>query len=164
MRLNNRSKTPIIRFFFTLATVLMIIGSIMAFFHISNLPVLGAFASYGLIVAGLFLHAILYLRGRPIFEYDSDGEALNFKNYSTISFLKKESRDEFPKYKLLSYEVVNAIIFQRLYIYIASKKNHSITLKYDISYLSTKEIRDLKSSLNRVLKQNKENQNSQEND
>lgn len=163
MRLNNRSKTPIIRFFFTLATVIIVIGSIMAFFHISNIPVLGALSSYGLIVFGLFLHAILYLRGRPIFEYDSDGEALNFKNYSTISFLKKESRDEFPKYKLLSYEVVNAILFKRLYIYISSKKSHSITLKYDISYLSTKEIRDLKSSLNRVLKQNKENQNSQEN-
>lgn len=157
MRLNNRNRIPVIRFFFTLATVFIVIGFIMSFFHIINLPVFGALGSYGLIAVGVFLHALLFVRGRPVFEYDSDGEALNFKNYSTIPFLKKESRDEFPKYKLRSYEVVNAIIFKTLYVYISSKKNHKIALKYDISYLSTKEIRDLKSSLNRVLKQNKEN-------
>lgn len=157
MRLNNRSRTPIYQFFFTLATVMIVIGSIMSFFHIINLPVLRNIFSYGLVVLGLILHAILFIRGRQIFEYDSDGEALNFKNYNIISFLGKEAKDEFPKYKLRSYEVVNAIIFKRLYIYISSKKNNKIALKYDISYLTSREIRDLKNSLNRVLKQNKEN-------
>lgn len=157
MRLNNRNKAPFYQFLFTLATVMIVIGSIMSFFHIINLPVLRNIFSYGLVVLGLILHAILFIRGRQIFEYDSDGEALNFKNYNIISFLGKEAKDEFPKYKLLSYEVVNAIIFNRLYIYISSKKNNKIALKYDISYLTSREIRDLKNSLNRVLKQNKEN-------
>lgn len=154
MRLNNRSKAPFYQFLFTLATVMVIIGVIMSFFHIINLPVLRNMFSYGLIVLGLILHAVLFIRGRQIFEYDSDGEALNFKNYNIISFLGKEAKDEFPKYKLRSYEVVNAIIFKRLYIYISSKKNNKITLKYDISYLTSQEIRDLKTSLNKVVKEN----------
>lgn len=157
MRLNNRNKASFYQFLFTLATVMTIIGIIMSFFHIINLPVLRNIFSYGLVVLGLILHAILFIRGRQIFEYDSDGEALNFKNYNIISFFGKEAKDEFPKYKLRSYEVVNAIIFKRLYIYISSKKNNKIALKYDISYLTSREIRDLKNSLNRVLKQNKEN-------
>ena len=102
---------------------------------------------------------ILFLvRGRQIFEYDSDGEAVNFKNRNIIPFLSKEIRDEFPKYKILSYEVVNAIIFKRLYIKIKSKKEqrHAIILKYDISYLTDKEIKDLKFSLKKIIKANKE--------
>ena len=89
-------------------------------------------------------------RGRQIFEYDSDGEAVNFKNRNIIPFLSKEIRDEFPKYKILSYEVVNAIVFKKLYIKIKSKKEHIAVLKYDISYLTDKEIKDLKFSLKKL--------------
>lgn len=52
---------------------------------------------------------------------------------------------------------MNAIFFKRLYITISSKKQSTTTLKYEISYLTTKEIRDLKISLNKVLKVNREN-------
>ena len=105
-------------------------------------------------VSGL---VIIFLRGRQIFEYDSDGEALNFKNHSIIPFLGKEAKDEFPKYKLVSFEIVNALIFKRLYIKITSKKHKESILKYDISYLTGSEIRDLKLSLQRTIKANKEN-------
>ena len=37
-----------------------------------------------------------------------------------------------------------------------SVKSHSTILKYDISYLTRKEIHDLKLSLSRVIKANKE--------
>lgn len=154
MRLNNRKKAPIYQFLFTLATLLLLAGLAMSFLTVIQLPVFGKLTSYGLIVIGLAMHIIIYLRGRQIFEYDSDGEALNFKNYSTLPFLIKESRDEFPKYKLQSYEVVNAIFFKKLYIKISSKKKHHSTLSYDISYLSSQEIRDLKISLNKVVKEN----------
>ena len=100
---------------------------------------------------------ILFLvRGRQIFEYDSDGESVNFKNRNIIPFLSKEIRDEFPKYKILSYEVVNAIVFKKLYIKIKSKKEHIAVLKYDISYLTDKEIKDLKFSLKKIIKANRE--------
>lgn len=110
-----------------------------------------------LLIIPILMIFVYYLRGKQIFEYDSDGEALNFKNRNIIPILDKSASDEFPKYKLQKYEVFNAIIFKRLYITISSKKNHSTTLKYDVSYLTNKEIRDLKFSLNKVVKQNKEN-------
>ena len=97
------------------------------------------------------------MRGRQIFEYDSDGEALNFKNKNVVLFLDKPLSDEFPKYKLKSYEIVNALIFKRLYVTISSKKSNAIILKYDVSYLSKKELNDLKLSLSKVTKNNKTN-------
>lgn len=102
------------------------------------------------------MYTIIFLKGKQIFEYDSDGEALNFKNYSIISFFGKESRDEFPKYKLISYDILNAILFNRLYIKINSKKKRESILKYDISYLSSKEIKDLRLSLNKIVRENKQ--------
>ena len=74
-----------------------------------------------------------------------------------MAIFGRDISDEFPKYKLKKYEVVNAIFFKRLYITISSKKQSTTTLKYEISYLTTKEIRDLKISLNKVLKVNREN-------
>jgi hypothetical protein len=35
------------------------------------------------------------VRGRQIFEYDSDGEAVNFKNRNIIPFLSKEPKRSF---------------------------------------------------------------------
>jgi hypothetical protein len=46
-----------------------------------------------------------FIRGRQIFEYDSDGEAVNFKNRNIIPFLTNEARDEFPKYKIISLKL-----------------------------------------------------------
>ncbi|MNT43425.1 hypothetical protein D3C72_1798960 [compost metagenome] len=100
----------------------------------------------------------LYFSGKPIFEYDSDGEALNFRNSHILYLLSKnDAKDEFPKYKLLKFSVFNAFIFKRLYIYISSKKSNVLILKYDISYLNNKQIKDLKFSLNKVTKANQEN-------
>lgn len=112
--------------------------------------------AYFLLIIPILLGVIFYLRGRQIFEYDSDGEALNFKNRNVVLFLDKPLSDEFPKYKLLEYDIVNAIILRRLYITISSKKNANLVLKYDISYLTKKEINDLKVSLSKVIRVNRE--------
>ena len=157
MRLTNKNKAPLYNFTLTFATLCLIIGCMMSFLNIIKLPVFGKMASTSLILLGGAIYIILYLRGRQIFEYDSDGEALNFRNYSIIPFLGREARDEFPKYKLVSFEVVNALLFKRLYIKITSKKHKESILKYDISYLTGSEIRDLKLSLQRTIKANKEN-------
>ena len=157
MRLSNKNKAPLYNFTLTFATLCLIIGCMMSFLNIIKLPVFGKMASTSLILLGGAIYIILYLRGRQIFEYDSDGEALNFRNYSIIPFLGREARDEFPKYKLVSFEVVNALLFKRLYIKITSKKHKESILKYDISYLTGSEIRDLKLSLQRTIKANKEN-------
>ncbi len=156
MRLNNRSRKGFYEFLVTFLLMAMFFGVIAFFLERYKLNIIGEWLSLLFIIIPILLLVIFYLRGKQIFEYDSDGEALNFKNSNVIIFLGKSLSDEFPKYKLLSYEIVNAVILKRLFITISSKKSHSVILKYDISYLTRKEVKDLKLSLSRVIKQNKE--------
>ncbi|AZB22336.1 hypothetical protein EG338_09775 [Kaistella haifensis] len=159
MRLSNRNKAGYFQFLSTLVTVGLFLGIFLFFLERYRYHYLG-WSEFLLIIIPILGILIFYLRGRQIFEYDSDGEALNFKNRNVVLFLDKALSDEFPKYKLKNYEVLNAIILKKLYITISSKKNHSIILKYDISYLTKKELNDLKMSLSKVIKTNKERENN----
>ena len=157
MRLSNRSRIPIYNFVLTLINVLIVIGLAGFILEKTRLAMFGN-ESILFVLLPVVLLILFLVRGRQIFEYDSDGEAVNFKNRNIIPFLSKEIRDEFPKYKILSYEVVNAIFFKKLFVKIKSRKDHhqAIILKYDISYLTDKEIKDLKFSLKKIIKANKE--------
>ncbi|GAB1347284.1 hypothetical protein [Cloacibacterium normanense] len=157
MRLSNRSRIPIYNFVLTLINVLIVIGLAGFVLEKTRLAMFGN-ESVLFVLLPVVLLILFLVRGRQIFEYDSDGEAVNFKNRNIIPFLSKEIRDEFPKYKILSYEVVNAIFFKKLFVKIKSRKEHhqAIILKYDISYLTDKEIKDLKFSLKKIIKANKE--------
>ena len=157
MRLSNRSRIPIYNFVLTLINVLSVIGLAGFILEKTRLAMFGN-ESILFVLLPVVLLILFLVRGRQIFEYDSDGEAVNFKNRNIIPFLSKEIRDEFPKYKILSYEVVNAIFFKKLFVKIKSRKEHhqAIILKYDISYLTDKEIKDLKFSLKKIIKANKE--------
>ena len=157
MRLSNRSRIPIYNFVLTLINVLIVIGLAGFILEKTRLAMFGN-ESILFILLPVVLLILFLVRGRQIFEYDSDGGAVNFKNRNIIPFLSKEIRDEFPKYKILSYEVVNAFLFKKLYVKIKSRKEHhqAIILKYDISYLTNKEIKDLKFSLKKIIKANKE--------
>ena len=157
MRLSNRSRIPIYNFVLTLINVLIVIGLAGFILEKTRLAMFGN-ESVLFVLLPVALLILFLVRGRQIFEYDSDGEAVNFKNRNIIPFLSKEIRDEFPKYKILSYEVVNAFLFKKLYVKIKSRKEHhqAIILKYDISYLTDKEIKDLKFSLKKIIKANKE--------
>jgi hypothetical protein len=157
MRLSNRSRIPIYNFVLTLINVLILIGLAGFILEKTRLAMFGN-ESILFVLLPVVLLILFLVRGRQIFEYDSDGEAVNFKNRNIIPFLSKEIRDEFPKYKILSYEVVNAIFFKKLFVKIKSRKEHhqAIILKYDISYLTDKEIKDLKFSLKKIIKANRE--------
>ena len=156
MRLSNKHKSGLYNFVNTVL-IMCFIGGITAFIvEHYRLNILG-WERYLLLIVPVLLLLIYYVRGRQIFEYDSDGEALNFKNRNIVKFLEKPISDEFPKYKLKKFEVLNGLFFKRLYITISSKKAKSIILKYDISYLTKKELQDLKYSLSKVVKENKEN-------
>lgn len=156
MRLNNRNKANFYQFLATAVFMIAIGGIFLFLLEKLNFNFLGS-TEYLLLVIPLFLLFIFYIRGRQIFEYDSDGEALNFKNRNVILFLDKALNDEFPKYKLLKYEIVDLKIIKKLFITISSKKNTSIILKYDISYLTRKELNDLKFSLSKTIKNNMDN-------
>lgn len=155
MRLNNRNKQGRYNFLGTLFLLAFLFGVIAFTLEKYRFDILGSESVFLIIVPTIFL-CIFYVRGRQIFIYDSDGEALNFKNRNVLMFFDKPISDEFPKYKLMSYEIINAVIFKRLFITISSKKNHPIILKYDVSYLTKKELNDLKISLSKVIKTNQE--------
>ncbi|WP_332021977.1 hypothetical protein [Kaistella sp.] len=156
MRLNNRNKAGFYNFISTTILLIFVLGCGAFFMELFKFDFLGRGTTALLIIVPSIFGLIFYLRGRQIFEYDSDGEALNFKNRNVL-FYEKAISDEFPKYKLISYEIIDALIFRKLYVNISSKKNKIITLKYDVSYLSKKELKDLKFSLSKVIKENKEN-------
>ena len=154
MRLSNRNKAPYYNFLLTLINVIIVLGIFAFILEKTRLAMFGGEEVLFLIIPFCLL-LLFILRGRQIFEYDSDGEAVNFKNRHILPFLGNEARDEFPKYKIISFEIVNALIFRKLYVKIKSKKDHSaIVLKYDISYLSGREIKDLKMSLKKIVKAN----------
>lgn len=155
MRLSNRKKTSVYSFINSLL-IMFLIGGVGAYFlEEYKFNVLGK-ESLLLIIVPVFVIILFHIIGRQIFEYDSDGEALHFRNRNIIPFLQKPLSDEFPKYKLLKFEIINLFIIKRLYITISSKNSGSTILKYEISYLTRKEVNDLKFSLQKVVKTNNE--------
>ena len=155
MRLNNRNKAGFYNFISTSILLIFVLGCGAFILELFKFDMLNESVSTLLLIIPGFFGLIFYLRGRQIFEYDSEGEALHFKNRNVLSY-EKPINDEFPKYKMISYEVIDALIFTRLYVNLSSKKNKVITLKYDVSYLNKKELKDLKTSLSKVIKENKE--------
>lgn len=155
MRLSNRNKTPVYSFINSLLIMFLIGGFGAYFLEEHKFNILGK-ESLLLIIVPVIIMILFYVSGRQIFEYDSDGEALHFRNRNIIPFLQKPLSDEFPKYKLQKFEIINLFIIKRLYITISSKNNGSTMLKYEISYLTRKEVTDLRFSLQKVVKTNNE--------
>ena len=159
MRLSNRNRIPVFSFIYSLVGIIFILGVIAYILEINKFDIFGN-KVWILLAIPLMLFLLLYFIGRPVFEYDSDGETLNFRNSHILYLLtKKNAKDEFPKYKLLKFNIVNVLFFKRLYVYISSKKSHVIILKYDVTFLSKKQLKDLKFSLNKVVQINKEVRN-----
>ncbi len=161
MKINNKKIKSYIQFIYLLIGTLFILFLVTKFYPLrvfKRIPV------YMFPVSGFVLLIITQYRGKQLFEYDSDGEALNFKNEdpvlsNLIPSLKKSS--EFPKRKLNSYKINENPLKKTLKVTIKSKKSRTgfSQLKYDISYLKKIEIKRIKKSLDKVLDENKTPQN-----
>lgn len=143
-------------FLYTILIMGVFMGIVAFFIEKNKFQVLGL-ASYLLIIVPILFLLLFYLKGKQIFEYDSDGEAIHFRNRSVFVLFTNSASDEFPKYKLVKYEIIKFLFIKRLYITISSKNKGSTILKYEISYLTRKEVNDLKLSLNKVVKNNQQN-------
>lgn len=101
----------------------------------------------------------LIYRGLPVFNYDSDGEVLNFTakepNLGIFGNLAV-THFEFPKRKLHSFRINRYPLRRVLVVKIASKSGTFKKQSMAISYLNRRELKDLKRSLNGVLARNKE--------
>lgn len=108
-----------------------------------------------LILFGIYFHRI----GQS-FDFDSDGETLNFKNNGLFfsKFMEyRVKRAEFPKGKLIDFRVLDFGIYASLKIYITSRrKKGPRSYTFNITFLSKKKKRGMVESLNKVVLKNKE--------
>lgn len=107
----------------------------------------------------LLLFAVYFHRIGQIFEFDSDGETLNFKNNGLFfsKFMEyRVKRAEFPKGKLLNFEVSDYGIYSSLTIYIKSRrKKGPRKYTFNITFLGRKKKKGMIESLRKVLEKNK---------
>ncbi len=107
-----------------------------------------------LILFGIYFHRIA-----QIFDFDSDGETLNFKNNGLFfsKFMEyRVKRAEFPKGKLLDFKVRDFLFYATLIIHIQSRrKKGPRKYTFNITFLSKKKKRGMIESLRKVLEKNK---------
>jgi len=106
----------------------------------------------------LILMITIYVTAK-YFEFDSDGNVLTFINkglFISDYINYREQRAEFPKEKLSAYKLQHFLVFSYLNIYIKSKGNSIKRVRFNISLLGSRKKNALKSSLDKVIKQNKE--------
>lgn len=154
MRINNNRKAPLYNLVHTVLITFFVAGIGFLLFEKFTLKKIGI-REYLIIIVPVFFIIVFYIRGRQIFEYNSDGENLFIKNRHILPHLFSPTSDHFPKSNLISYNIVDALIFKRLYLNINEYKKTSMNLKYDISNLTKKELADLKHSLNKIVNTNK---------
>lgn len=106
----------------------------------------------------LLFGVYIFIVGKS-FEFDSDGETLNFKSNGLMvsNFLHyRDQRTEVPKSKLKGFRVENYFFYKRLHIFINSRNNRGYRhYKYNITLLTGNKTRLLKTSLAKVLEKNK---------
>lgn len=107
----------------------------------------------------LLLFGIYFHRIGQLFEFDSDGETLNFKNNGLFfsKFMEyRVKRAEFPKSKLINFEVSDYGIYASLKIYITSRrKKGPRKYTFNITFLGRKKKKGMIESLRKVLEKNK---------
>ena len=154
MKLQNRTTKNKV----TIFNILLLVGlaTSISFFFLKN-----EIKSYDVVTAVVCLIALLCLNyfGPPYFRYDSNGETLIIQNKKALPFsLVKEHSVDFPKEKLVKFNIANGFLFkQTLELYIRSRRsNHAAhsKLKFNITYLSRRDIKNLNISLNKVLREN----------
>ena len=155
MRLNSTSWSRVLKFVYVMCMLAVAFDILMVNIDGS----MGGVVKFTPFAAAVMVFVVY--RGLPQFNYDSDGEVLNFTaSEPNLKFLGKRfvSHSEFPKRKLSSYKIVTWPFRRTLTVYITSKEGGPKKQKIGISYLKGKEVRDLKRSLDRVLVTNRQNQ------
>ena len=102
------------------------------------------------LLLGLYVHRI-----GQAFDFDSDGETLNFKNNGVFlsKFMEyRVKKAEFPKRKLAKFRFVDYGIYSALTIYINSRRKKGYRkYTFNTTFLTRKKKRGMVDSLNKVL-------------
>lgn len=107
----------------------------------------------------LLVGIYVFIVGRS-FEFDSEGETLNFKSNGLLvsKFIQyRDQRTEVPKSKLKDFKISDYLIFKVIHVYIHSRSRKGYRhYKYNITFLSWEKTRYLRTSLSKILQRNKE--------
>lgn len=157
MRFNNKKETNIVPSLYIII-VAVFITNIFAAVEIKYEEV--PFNYYSLIPNLLAILLAIYLfMVAKYFEFDSDGETLNFKASGLMvsKFMPyREHRTEIPKSKLIDFKIENYWFYRRLHIFITSRNKKGFRqYKYNITFLSSVKRKSLRQSLAKVVEQNK---------
>jgi len=102
------------------------------------------------LLLGLYVHRI----GQS-FDFDSDGETLNFKNNGVFfsKFMEyRVKKAEFPKRKLGKFKFIDIGIYSALTIYIKSRRRKGYRkYTFNTTFLTRKKKKGMVESLNKVL-------------
>lgn len=156
MRMNSSKAGKILMFVYILCILIFL-------FDLIILNIEGSFRSLsGVSPIALAVLLFIVYRGLPQFLYDSDGEVLNFTAQEpNLGFMGKSfvRHFEFPKRKLHNYKILRYPLKRKLVVYISSKKDNVKKQSMSISYLSSRQVRDLRRSLDKVLVTNRKKKN-----
>ncbi|AVR46266.1 hypothetical protein C7S20_13895 [Christiangramia fulva] len=102
------------------------------------------------LVLALYIHRI-----GQTFDFDSDGETLNFKNNGVFfsKFMEyRVKKAEFPKRKLGKFKFVDYGIYSALTIYIRSRRKRGFRkYTFNTTFLTRKKKKGMVNALNKVL-------------
>ena len=102
------------------------------------------------LLLGLYVHRI-----GQTFDFDSDGETLNFKNNGVFlsKFMEyRVKKAEFPKRKLGKFKFIDLGFYSALTIYINSRRRKGYRkYTFNTTFLTRKKKRGMVDSLNKVL-------------
>ncbi|MCM4157410.1 hypothetical protein [Gramella sp. AN32] len=102
-----------------------------------------------------FILAFYVHRIGQSFDFDSDGETLNFKNNGVFfsKFMEyRVKKAEFPKRKLAKFKFVDVGFYAALTIYIKSRRRSGYKkYTFNTTFLSSKKKKGMVASLNKVL-------------
>lgn len=159
MRINNKRIIPFIETLYALLFLALLAAVFLIVIPIGL--IINIIPPYYLIAGVLFFIVIFSLMGHQHVEYDSDGEVINIRTKDVFwskYFPKKKITMDFPKNKLLSFRIHQSVFKRTLELIVTSKRtSHGVTkLRFNITFLTKSETNDLKRSLNKIVKNNKE--------
>ena len=157
MKFNNRKETSFIPSIYIIVVAVFITNA-FASLEIKYDDVPFNYSSLIPNVIALVVGIYIFMVGKT-FEFDSDGETMNFKSNGVLvsQFMHyREQRTEVPKSKLKDFKVENYLFYKRLHIFIHSRNSRGYRhYKYNITFLRGKKVKALKMSLAKILEKNK---------
>lgn len=152
MRLNTKDRHAYMRYVYLFMLIMVIFDMLLI-----RIPgTIGVELPYLTLLSAALLIVFIY-RGNPVFRYDSDGEVLILDSRDMVwgQIFNTNKLYEFPKRKLIGYQLRRWPFRRTLILKIRSKEVKYKVLRVNISYLKGSEVRHLTRSLDSVAKANK---------